>query len=47
MSGMSSAKRRFFSVDVLVIAVLVCAAAVVLSEWLASGLTRLLFNVRR
>jgi hypothetical protein len=35
--------RPFFSVDVLVIAVLVVIAAFYLSQWLATGLFRLLF----
>jgi hypothetical protein len=35
--------RPFFSVDVLIIAGLVVIAAFYLSQWLALGLTRLLF----
>ena len=39
----SVANRPFFSVDVLVIAGLVILAAVLLSQFLAGGLLRLLF----
>jgi hypothetical protein len=35
--------RPFFSVDVLIIAGLVILAAIFLSQWLAIGLSRLLF----
>jgi hypothetical protein len=39
----SVANRPFFSVDVLVITGLVIIAAVLLSQWLAIGLNKLLF----
>jgi hypothetical protein len=39
----SVANRPFFSVDVLVIAGLVIIVAVLISQWLAAGLFKLLF----
>ena len=39
----SVANRPFFSADMLVIAGLVIVVAMLLSQWLAGGLARLLF----